>query len=327
MARVQLFFGPDQGLVRERAKAAVTAVTGDPKDPFRVVELAASSLKDDPARLSDEAAQISFTGGKRVVWLREASDSLAPILKSFLADPAGDAAIVIEAGDLGKSGALRKLAESSPLVTATGCYHDSSRDMVQVISETLRGHGLTASPDAVHYLAEHLGGDRLVSRAELDKLALYVHPARHVELADAQATVGDSAAVSMEDVVQATSDGDLAGLDRALARAFLDGESPVGLVRAALRHFHRLHQAAIQVSKGRSPVQAIAGLRPPPFKRDADRLARQLQRWDVAATTQALARLSEAEILTKSTGIPDRPALARSLTVIATLPKRLARAR
>ena len=40
--------------------------------------------------------------------------------------------------------------------------------------EIFAAHNITARPEAMQYLIAHLGGDRGVSRQELEKLALYV---------------------------------------------------------------------------------------------------------------------------------------------------------
>ena len=43
---------------------------------FRVMELTVGMVRTDPACLVDEAASLSFTGGRRVVWIREATDAV-----------------------------------------------------------------------------------------------------------------------------------------------------------------------------------------------------------------------------------------------------------
>src|SRR5438105_10986481 len=87
--RAVLLYGPDAGLVRERAEIVVRTVCPDLRDPFRVADLAAAGLAADPARLADEAAQISLMGGRRVVRVRDAGDALAPLFSRFLVDPVG----------------------------------------------------------------------------------------------------------------------------------------------------------------------------------------------------------------------------------------------
>src|SRR5215475_331790 len=108
-----LLYGPDQGLVRERAEALIKTVVPDLKDPFLIADLDDSVLSNDPARLFDEAAAISMLGERRVVRVRGAGNGLAKLFERFLDEPAGDALIVAEAGDLMKSAALRKLFEDA----------------------------------------------------------------------------------------------------------------------------------------------------------------------------------------------------------------------
>ena len=88
--RSVLLYGPDEGLVRERAEAVARSVCPDLRDPFRVADLTAGVLAADPARLADEAAQLSLTGGRRVVRVRGAGDALAKLFAAFLESTPGE---------------------------------------------------------------------------------------------------------------------------------------------------------------------------------------------------------------------------------------------
>src|SRR3954451_7759235 len=151
-----LLYGPDQGLVHERADRLHLEVVPDLKDPFRAVELSPAALKRGAGRLRDEAAAISFGGGRRVLRIRDASDALAAVLKDFLGDPAGDALIVIEAGDLGRQSSLRRLFEAAGNAAALPCYRDEGRGLEQVIRAQLQEAGLTVESNALAWLASVL---------------------------------------------------------------------------------------------------------------------------------------------------------------------------
>ena len=84
-----LLYGPDAGLVRERADDLARSVCSDLHDPFRVAELSGPAVAADPARLADETAQMSLIGGRRVVRVREAGDRLAALFRGFLDDAPG----------------------------------------------------------------------------------------------------------------------------------------------------------------------------------------------------------------------------------------------
>ncbi len=311
--RAVIVYGPDAGLVKERTERLVRAVAIDPKDPFRVAELAASRLKDDPALLADEVAALCLTGGRRVVRVIDAGDSIAALLQSCLTHTAGDALIVIDAGELSPRSALRKLAEDAENAVALPCYADEGGGLAALIGEVLGKSGLTVEPDAQAWLADHLGGDRLLTRSELEKLALYMGDNRRVGIEDAIACVGDSRALAMEDLALAVADGHHADAQRVLDRLFLEGAAPVAVLRAVQRHFLRLHWAAAAMAGGKSAEAALAGLKPPVHFRVATRFAAQLRRWPAERLATALDTLLTAEADCKTTGMPARELCGRAM--------------
>jgi len=307
--RAVLLYGPDTGLAHERADTLARSICPDLRDPFRVADLALSALVGDPARLADEVAQIGLFGGRRVVRVREAGDALAPLFVRFFADSVGapgggDTLVIAEAGDLPARSALRRAFDDAPHAAAIGCYPDSARDLALVIREAFAAHRIAASRDATDFLVQHLGEDRMLTRAELEKLTLYAGDGGHIELDEARAVIADSAALSLDDALLAAAEGEAAALDRALARVFQEGESPVTVIRALLRHLQRLHLLAARVAGGSSVEEAIRAARPPIFFKEHDSYRRQLGRWSTARLRRALERIAEAEFRMKLTGLP-----------------------
>ena len=328
-AAAVLLFGPDQGLVRERAESLALTVVEDLNDPFRAVALSGAAVKVDPPRLADEAAQLAMTGGRRVIMVREATDGIAGIVEDFLEGATGGNSggnlVVVEAGNLAKASSLRQLFERAKNAYAIGCYADDGRDLEAVIRDTLGRHGLAATPDALAFLAGNLGGDRLVTRGEIGKLALYVNvrgagvdgKPLPVTLEDAEACVGDSAAMSLDALVYAVGGGDAAGIDRALERAFGEGLQPVRVLRAVQGHFQRLHVARAKVESGESLDTAVQSLRPPVFYKFKSAFQAQARRWRLEHLATALALLTEAELDCKSTGMPAAAICHRALMRVA----------
>lgn len=316
--RLVLVYGPDHGLVRERAGLLVKAVAGDAGDPFRVAELPAAEVKADGARLTDEAAALALTGGRRAVRIRDGDDGLAARIKAFLDDADGDSLVVLEAGDLPARSALRKAVEAAPKAAALPCYRDDERSLPALIESTLRERGLSAAPEAVAYLAARLGGDRQLTRAELEKLALYMgEDGRRVEVEDAQLCVGDSAAVTLDDLAFAVGGGDVAAMERALTRGFQEGANPISALRAVARHLQRLHLVAGLAAGGVAFERAVKQLRPPVFWKLTARFEAQARAWSPQALGRALDRLLAAEMACKRTGAPAELLCARALTEIA----------
>ena len=321
--RFILLHGDDRGLVRERAQQLARSVVEDPTDPFRVAELTADDVRTDPARVRDELQQMSLMGGRRVVFLRmegeDISARLAPVLET---PPAGDTLLIVEAAGLSARSPVRKAFEGAEGAVAIACYGDDEAAVAGLIDQTFAPLKIAVDPAARDFLLAHLGSDRMVTRSELDKLSLYVQGQRTMTLEDAIAAVGDSGALSLEAIAFAAADGSGTALDQHIARAFREGETPIGILRSCLRHFHRLHLAAGYVRDGRSADEAMKALRPPVIFIQEDSIRRQLRLWSPERLRAALALLSEAERDCKSTGIPDEAACHRALMRIALAARR-----
>jgi DNA polymerase III subunit delta len=314
-----LFFGPDQGLVHERAEAAAKSVVPDPSDAFRVSELDEATLLADPARLMDEAAAISMLGGRRVVRVRGAGNGLSAAFETLLADVKGDALVVVEAGDLAKSSSLRRLFEEADNAMAVACYPDTVRDLPDVVRAALKAEGLSIAGDALDDAVARLGADRGVTRRELEKLALYAHGQQRVTRDDVRAAMGDAAEIRSEEVCDAAGGGDFAALDRALERLWSEETSPVQVVRAAIGHFQRLLTAKEMAARGGGLDSAMRAFRPPiHFSRTAA-FKNQAQRWSEDKLLDALDLLLDTEALCKTTAVPAEAATARALLNVAAM--------
>ncbi|HEY2446276.1 MAG TPA: DNA polymerase III subunit delta [Rhizomicrobium sp.] len=315
--KAALFFGPDQGLVHERAERLVAAIVPDLKDPFRIAEIDGARLLDEPAWLADEAAAISMTGGRRVVRIRAAGNALAPVFESFLAHSAGDALVAVEGGDLAKNSSLREVFEAAANAAAIACYPDSAETISDLIRVHLKSQNIVIAQDALVEAVSLLGADRGTTRRELEKLSLYAHGQSRVTLEDVRAIMGDDAEARVEEACDAAAEGDARRLDLALERLGGAGVAPVAILRVALAHFQRLALAKIRVAQGESPDAVARRARPPVHFSRLSSFKAQLRNWSVERLETVLDLLLEAEALCKTTAVPSEAACGRALFDVA----------
>lgn len=298
--RAALLYGPDQGLVRERADRLAKAVVEDLTDPFRVSDLSATDIKNNPALLLDEAAALSMTSGKRIVRVRETNEDQVELFALLFKIEEPLSLVIAEAGELRPRSPLRTLFENENDAAAVGCYLDDASNIDELIQEICRTHHLTITPDARRHLVDNLGSDRLVSRRELDKLVLYLGESRHITESDVLALVGDNGETSVNEFAIALAEGDHRQVTRALRRLALEGVTSVQALRGAMRHLHRLHIAATRVTSGQSIAQAIGSLRPPVHFTARSAVQRQVLSWSAPKLQTAMSILLDAEIDCKS---------------------------
>jgi DNA polymerase-3 subunit delta len=244
---IVLIYGPDSGLVHERAQALVNVSVDNPSDVFSLIRIDGDELSANPYRLVEEANTIPMFGGRRALWVKAGSRNIASAVEAVLAAPSPDCRVVIEAGDLRKTAPLRTLCEKAKNAAVIACYADSDRDVAQVVDDELQKAGLAISPDARAALLPFLGGDRQATRNELRKLALYVHGHDRITVEDVMAVVADASAVALDNVIDAAFGGKPADVETHFAKARGEGTAPGAIV--SLRMVSR--QPALSKAHGR----------------------------------------------------------------------------
>jgi DNA polymerase-3 subunit delta len=305
--RIILLYGPDAGLVRERAEGLAKKIVADLSDPFRVASLTGAMIAEDQARLHDEMSAQALGGGRRLIRIQQATESVAAALNHLISDmPAGDSLCIIEGGELEKRSKLRAVCENEPkLAAAIACYIEDGAVRQRTVSDILQAEGLRISRDALAFLCDVLPPDRMATRSELDKLALYAKGQTQISLEDVQAVVQDAGVAELDDLIFAVGSGDTKRVGLLLDRLLEEQTSPVAILRAAQRHFIRLSWARHQMDTGLSAVEAVKKLQPPVFWKYTDSMAAQLRRWNMVKLEKALQRLFDAEAAVKRTGTPD----------------------
>jgi DNA polymerase-3 subunit delta len=313
-ALLVLIYGPDDGLVAERARRVAEASVADPADPFQLVRLDGDAVAADPGRLADEAGTIGLFGAKRAIWVRPTGRNIAPALQAVLDLAPPDLRVVVEAGDLSKTSPVRTLCEKAPRALAIPCYADTAADLAGLVEQTLKGAGHAIDPDARTLLLASLGSNRLASRGELDKLLLYAHGQREITVADVTAALSDVSAHAMDDIVDAAFCGRLGDADAALRRAFREGSHPSVILGALLRHALQLLPARGDVDGGRSADTVVEAWRGLFFRRKAA-VKVQLQAWREPLLREVVDLLQRAVLATRQA--PDLAEAATAQAVMA----------
>jgi DNA polymerase-3 subunit delta len=268
---VILVYGPDSGLVGERVRTLIKSAVDDPEDPFQLVRIDGSDLTGNPLRLVEEANTIPLFGGRRAVWVKsDPRSNIVPALEALLGAAPPECRVVIEAGELRKTAPLRTMCEKAKNAVALPCYADGARDIARLIDDEMREAGLTISAEARAALMPFLGGDRLASRNEIQKLALYALGKGQVSVEDVSAVVADASALALDGAIDAAFAGKLNDVEAHFQKAIIAGTSPGTILSAALRQTMQLHRAKVAMDDGGSLDSILYSMRPPPhFSRKA----------------------------------------------------------
>ncbi|MCB9975128.1 MAG: DNA polymerase III subunit delta [Rhodospirillales bacterium] len=317
-ARVILIYGPDAGLVRERAAIIGKSVVADLNDPFNVASLSAEQIVDDPTRLVDEASAMSMMGGDRLIRVDDASDRIVTFVKTYLENPSQHSLVLLVSGELGPKSKLRELCEKSKAAAAVPCYVDDAQDLGRLIRHSLRDEGYSIESDAVSWLAENISGDRAKVRSELEKLVIYKGDEKApITLTDATAACGAAGAQSFDDLVYSVAGRNPSAAMNAYETLMAEGMSFVAILRAMQNHFRRLHLVKAEIAAGAGVDEAMKKIHPPVFFKVAPAFREQLQSWPLGSLDRILLKLMELEAQCKTTGMPTETLCAQAILGIS----------
>ena len=317
-----LIYGQDAMRVSLKRAEAVAALVGPgAEEEMRLTRLAGAGLKKDPAQLMDAVKAVGFFPGQRVVLAEDTPDAGADAVGAAIgAWQPGDAVIVVTAGGLSKSSALRKLFENHREAVVAPIYDVPPG--AEEIGRWLEEAGLRDVPhDAMRDLGDLARaltpGDL---RQVIEKIGLYKHgdatPLTPGEVAlMAPATIE----ADIDEVLHVVAEGRADEFGQLMRRIEGQGITPVSLCIAALRHFRALHLAACDPG---GPGAGLSRMRPPVFGPRRDRMARQAQSWGMGPLEDALRQLLDTDLaLRSSTSAPAMALVERVLLRLAMMPK------
>ena len=304
-ARVILVYGPDHGLMRERAQTMAKTVVEDINDPFNVITASGDEFVSDPERLAHEAHAPSMMGGQKLIRIENAGDKLTTLIKKYLEDASDAALVIIEAGELSPRSSLRKACESAKNAAAVPCYVEDERDLSRFIRGALQSDNLNIENDAVSWLAANIAGDRQKVRSELEKLIVYKgRETSPISLDDVQACCGTGGDVALDDLIYATAGNNTQAALQHFQKLNQEGVAFISIIRGLQSHFQKLHRTAQAIQNGQNLESAMKALSPPIFFKQQSAFKAQIQRWSISGIQKVLLKLQELETSCKQTNMP-----------------------
>jgi len=295
-----LLYGGDAMRVALKRQEYLKALLGPAaEEEMRLTRIAGADLRREPALLMDAIKAVGFFPGPRAAFVEGATEHTAQIIIDTLADwQAGDAQIIITAGDLKKTSKLLKAFVGHRDAYAWGIF-DTPPDRAEIerllheATLDAQGPALAALEDLARSLDP---GD---FRQTLEKLALYKlsDPDTPVELEDIAACAPASVEAAVDDILHIVAERKSAEIGPMMRRLQSQGVNPVTLSIMAMRHFRALHRAAC------NPGAPLWGVR------DRERMMRQARDWGTHRLETALGFLTDTDLQLRSAG-QTAPAMA-----------------
>ena len=298
--RFFLLYGPDEAGSMSLAKRLERAMGPGAER----VDLDGPTLRDDPARLSDEAASFSMFGDKRWIRISGMGEESVPALSALLDAPAAGNPVIAVAGALKATSKLVKLALEHRAALALISYQPDAREAEQIAMAIAREGGLRLPQDLARRIVDLANGDRALMTGEIEKLVLYLDaaPDRPVEATGEalDALSADNPDSDAAPLVNAVLGGDLNAMHRELGQLTQTGTSMASVLRPLLTRAMLLAHIRADADRGGRIDAAVEAAGKAVFWKEKGLVSRQVRLWDAGGIARVIQRLAHAERASRS---------------------------
>lgn len=297
-----LLYGPEFGLISNRAKIIAEKIAGDIKDPFRYIDIDFSKITESPYILSDELTSLSLTGGKRVIRIRNVKPSLpkdiTEIIKRYSSK---ENFLIMTSNELTKASSSRSFFEKEACLISMPCYPESKSSVSQIITSILNKEKIKYDYEIIDILPDLFAENRMLILSELEKLITYAQNKEKITKEDVFKIIENTKEISIDNILTATANKDFKTAENALIKALRENTEPITVIKSLIYYFNRLYTVKKYISSGKSEQQAISSLKPAVFFKNINNFKNHLKIWNKHSILKALAVLTSAEIKAKTT--------------------------
>jgi DNA polymerase-3 subunit delta len=293
--RFFLLYGPDEAGSQALAKRLERAMGPQAER----IDLDGATLKDDPARLADEAASFSMFGDRRWVRINGMGEESVPALTALLeAEVAGNPVIAV-AGALKATSKLVKLALDHKGALAFISYQPDAREAEQIAVGIAREGGLRLPSDLARRIVDLANGDRALMAGEVEKLVLYLDAApdrpREATAEALDALSADNPDTEVAPLVNAVLGGDLRAMHREMMSLSETGAAMASVIRPLLTRAMLIATIRDAFDASGRLEAAVESAGKAVFWKEKGLVSRQVRLWDSTGIARVIQRLLEAE--------------------------------
>ncbi|MCQ2734328.1 MAG: DNA polymerase III subunit delta [Alphaproteobacteria bacterium] len=299
-----VLFGPNDGEIATLLGKCVKSICGDANDSFNCSQLDMDTISKDGGEIYAEFHAQSLMGGRRVIVVKNADNTLAPFLKDMLPNSPSENLLVLTSSTMNTKSSIIVWAKERTDIITVGCYEDREADIAQDTARMLQEKGLTTTPQTMQFLCARLSPDCKINQGEIDKLAMYMGKKNVVTTEDVKAAISDVTGANFEDLCYYTAEGEVSKACNMFNRLLNEGEEPATVIRQISYHFLKLLDSVAQLESGKTTDKVIQDMRPPLIFYRKDSYKKQLQIWHKEQLLAALSVLYDCERDCKTTEMP-----------------------
>ena len=232
---------------------------------------------------------------EKIVIISRCSDKICEIIENIIEKKDVDIKFILNANVLEKKSKLRNLFEKRRELVIVPTYKDSSITLVDIAKKFFNNYKISISQETINLLVNRCNGDRGHLKSELDKILIYIHDKKSINLEEIYKLTNLAENFSINELVDTTLAKNSQKTSDIINESNYKSEDGILILRTFLQKAKRLLNLYENQNENTNLDILIANHRPPIFWKDKPIIKKQLENWSMQRIRDLIININKTE--------------------------------
>ena len=232
---------------------------------------------------------------EKIVIISRCSDKICEIIENIIEKKDVDIKFILNANVLEKKSKLRNLFEKRRKLVIVPTYKDSSITLVDIAKKFFNNYKISISQETINLLVNRCNGDRGHLKSELDKILIYIHDKKSINLEEIYKLTNLAENFSINELVDTTLAKNSQKTSDIINESNYKSEDGILILRTFLQKAKRLLNLYENQNENTNLDILIDNYRPPIFWKDKPIIKKQLENWSMQRIKDLIININKTE--------------------------------
>ena len=288
-----LIYGENEGLKNEVVQKIKKNLKGN------IEKIDESQILVDKELFYEKILNKSLFEKEKIVIVNRCSEKIYELIENILEKNITDTKIILNTNILEKKSKLRNLFEKKKELVIIPTYKDTSTGLLEIARKFFYNYKISISQEAINLLVNRCNGDRGHLKSELDKILIFMHDKKNINLNEIYKLTNLSENFSINELVDTTLSKNSKKTSEIINESNYKSEDGILILRTFLQKAKRLHSLYDKQIEKISLDNLIDNYKPPIFWKDKPMVKKQLENWSKSKIEDLIVKINKTETFIK----------------------------
>ena len=221
------------------------------------------------------------------------------VIENIIEKENSDIKIVLNAGVLDKKSKLRNLFEKRRELVIVPTYKDNSITLADIAKRFFNNYKISISQETINLLVNRCNGDRGHLKSELDKILIYIHGKKSINLEEIYKLTNLAENFNISELVDTALSKNSQKISDIINESNYKPDDGILILRTFLQKAKRLLNLYEKLNENSSLDGLVDNYKPPIFWKDKPIVKKQLENWSKSKIENLIININKKEIFLK----------------------------